>query len=136
MPIDQKALGEFIGTVRGDEAAYAASAARAERMRRVLAANASGDQLPSAIARVRAVGEKPGSNPFMDTRTADMLRGLISDDEVHSFLHGEGGPDVGLQKIAALIDSRLQKMGVNERVRGAFLGEVMDKFEARLGRKE
>jgi len=140
MPIDKHAVGEFIGTVRGDEAAYLARASRAERMRRVLSAAGPGsaqtERLASAIAGVRGIAEDPGSNPYEGTRTADIFKGLLTEDEVRAQLNGKGGPDAGLQRIAVILYDRLGKLGVGEKMRGEFLGEVMNRLEARLAGKE
>ena len=140
MPLDKKAVGDFIGTVRRDESAYKAAADRAARMRRVISAAGPGsgetERLASAIAGVRGIGEDPGANQFGGTRTADLFRGLLTEEEVSAALNGEGGPDVGLQKIAVMLYDRLGKLGVGEKMRGEFLGDVMNRLEARLAGKE
>lgn len=136
MPIDKQALADFIGAVRKDESSYKGAGARAKRMQRVVGATGTGTplrgELVEAITGTHGISEDPADNRFYKTRTAEMFRGLLSDEEVNNLLDGEGGPQVGLQKIAALLYERLGKLGVNEQFRGEFLGDVMNRFEARL----
>lgn len=139
MPIDKQALADFIGSVRADEAKYKGSAAKFAAARKVIAATGEGTgqrhDLMSAIAGIHGISESPDANKFAETRTAEMLRGLISEAEINHFIDGPYPVDEGLQKMAALLYERLGKLGVNEKFRGEFLGDVMNRFEAKLANR-
>ena len=140
MPIDPQALRDFIGSVRADESKYYGNAGRAGRAQKVLSAPGKGTAqqyaLLSAIAGIRGIDEDPAANKFAGTRTADIFRGLITEQEIDHFIDGPYETEEGLQKMAALLYERLGKIGVNEKFRGEFLGDVMNRFEASLAKRK